>query len=174
MFAAAGIAIGKVVTETFTVNTTWKAPSGVSVVSMLGYGARGQNATAGQSYIYKTTTLYATRRSDGARVTISSSRNIETFTNQSSGYCDPVANTPSDPDYSSNQTCYAYDGYFTSSDNPPTTGASATGLSQTFPGSYGNVAPPMTSKTGVTVVPGQSYSLVIPSGGSISITYFKP
>lgn len=174
MFSGAGVALGKFLTETFTANKTWIAPAGVQSVNMLGNGARGQDATSGQSYIYKTTTIYATRRSDGVRVTVSSSRNLEIFTNQSSGYCDLLSNTPSDPTYSSNQTCYGYDGYFTTTGNSPTTGTSATGLGQTFPGSYGNVAPSFTSKPGVTVTPAQSYSLVIPSGGSISLTYYKP
>lgn len=174
MFGGGGVALGKVITETFTASQTWVAPAGVSVVNMLGNGARGQAATTGQSYIYETQTIYVTRRSDGARVVASSSRKLIVFSGQSAGYCNPASNTPSDPDYSSNQFCYAYDGYFTSPDNPPTTGASAAGLGQTFPGSYGNVAPSFTSKPGVTVVPAQSYSLVVPSGGSISLTYYKP
>lgn len=56
--------------------------------------------------------------------------------------------------------------------NPPTTGASATGFGRTFPGGTGG--PASTTTYGVTaVVGGQSYSVVVPAGGSITITYYQ-
>lgn len=57
-------------------------------------------------------------------------------------------------------------------------GSAATGISQTFPGgaySGGTGYPaPTTTYTNVTVTPGASYSLSIPSGGQISISYYAP
>lgn len=50
------------------------------------------------------------------------------------------------------------------------TGASATGFGYTFPGGSGGAATPATY-TNVTVGPGNPYSVVVPSGGSITITW---
>ena len=52
-------------------------------------------------------------------------------------------------------------------------GASTTGFGFVFAGgSTGTAATPIT-QTNVAVTPGASYSLVIPSGGSIQITYYR-
>lgn len=57
-------------------------------------------------------------------------------------------------------------------------GTAATGISQTFPGGAysGGIGYPAstTTFTNVTVTPGASYSLSIPSGGQISISYYAP
>lgn len=50
-------------------------------------------------------------------------------------------------------------------------GADATGFGQTFPGGVGGAATPV-SLTNVAVTPGASYGLIIPAGGSITITYY--
>lgn len=55
---------------------------------------------------------------------------------------------------------------------PATTGASATGFGRTFPGGTGGAA--STTTFGATAVTGgQSYSVIVPSGGSITITYYQ-
>jgi hypothetical protein len=52
-------------------------------------------------------------------------------------------------------------------------GSNSTGFGFTFfGGSTGTAATPIT-QTNVTVTPGASYPLVIPSGGSIQITYYR-
>lgn len=53
----------------------------------------------------------------------------------------------------------------------PTTGASTTGFGFTFAGGVGGPATPVTYNN-VSVTPGVSYNLVIPSGGSIVIQYY--
>jgi len=53
----------------------------------------------------------------------------------------------------------------------PTTGPSATGFGRTFPGGLGGAATP-TAYSNVPVTPGTSYSITVPSGGSITITYY--
>lgn len=52
----------------------------------------------------------------------------------------------------------------------PTTGASTTGFGKTFPGGTGGAATPTTFNN-VAVTPGVSYPIVVPSGGSLTITY---
>lgn len=54
---------------------------------------------------------------------------------------------------------------------PATTGASTTAFGLTFAGGYGGVATPAT-QSAVTVTPGASYSIVVGSGGSVTITYY--
>lgn len=53
----------------------------------------------------------------------------------------------------------------------PTTGASATGFGQTFVGGTGGAATSREVKN-VAVTPGGSYQVVVPSGGSIVISYY--
>ena len=51
-----------------------------------------------------------------------------------------------------------------------TVGASTTAFGYTFLGGTGGAATPVTYNN-VAVTPGGSYSIVVPSGGSVSITY---
>ena len=59
-------------------------------------------------------------------------------------------------------------------------GAAATGVGKTFPGGTNNFATgiggpyPTTNFSNVAVTPGASYSIVVPSGASISISYYAP
>lgn len=161
------------VTQTFTGNATWPAPLTTSrIETASGYGGRGTNGTPSNSYIYETQTIYQTRRSDGVREVAYTNRYLIAF-NNNSAYCNAVFNTPSDPTYSSNQTCYTYDGFFTSPGTPATAGASTTAFGKTFQGSTGNVTPATTTFSAVAITSGASYSIVVPTGGSLTITYFK-
>lgn len=54
--------------------------------------------------------------------------------------------------------------------NNPTTGSPTTAFGYTFPGGTGGAATPVTYNN-VAVTPGASYSIVVPAGGSVSITY---
>jgi hypothetical protein len=156
-------------TQTFSSSGTWIARSSKVDVAT-GYGARGQNATSSQNWIYENKTIYATRRSDGARIAVSTSRYLVRFTSQSA-HCDPINNTPTDPDYSSNQTCYAYDGFFTVAGNPATAGAATTAFGKSFPGATGNVTPTPTTYANIDVSQGSSYPINVPLGGSLTITW---
>lgn len=154
----------------FIGNATWPSPITGAIDSVRGYGARGTNATASENWIFENKTIYATRRSTGVRETVSTSRYAVRFNSQSS-YCDALNNTPSDPVYSSNQTCYAYDGFFTIAGNPATTGAPTTAFGKTFPGSTGNIQQTDVAYAGIQVVSGQSYQIIVPAGGSITINW---
>lgn len=55
---------------------------------------------------------------------------------------------------------------------PAITGSSATGFSKTFPGGAGGPAT-VTNFANVPVTPLASYSIVVPPGGSITITYYE-
>jgi hypothetical protein len=57
-----------------------------------------------------------------------------------------------------------YEGY-------TTTGASSTAIGRTFPGGDGGPAG-TTTYTNVSVTPGTSYSIVVPSGGSVTLQYY--
>lgn len=54
---------------------------------------------------------------------------------------------------------------------PATTGASSTAFGHTFVGGTGGAATPV-SYTNEVVVPSTSYPIVVPSGGSVTITYY--
>jgi len=157
-------------TQTFTSNTSWTVPLNTSrLETASGFGARGTDGAYVQRY-HKVTRIYAMRRGSGI---------VDTFTGQGdtivgpmpNNYCDPVVPTPSDPVYENNQTCYEF--YDASYSQPGATGTSASGFDRSFPGSTGNVQPATTSYTNVPATPGQSYQIIVPSGGSITITYYE-
>lgn len=56
---------------------------------------------------------------------------------------------------------------------PGQTGASASGFGKTFPGGSVGTAAPTTIFNSVPVTPGATYSLTIPAGASITITYYR-
>lgn len=56
--------------------------------------------------------------------------------------------------------------------NPPTTGASASGFTKTFNGGPGGAATPVTYNN-VAVTPGANYTITVPPGGYITITYYQ-
>lgn len=154
----------------YTSSQSVTIPFGVSrLETASGYGARGANGAYVQRY-NRTSTIYAQRRSDGFVETIQGAADT-LFGPKPADYCGPVLETPDDPVYASNQTCYAF--YDASYTEPNTTGASATGFGLTFPGSTGDVAQTPVSFSNVAVSGGASYALNIPSGGSITITYYK-
>jgi hypothetical protein len=63
-------------------------------------------------------------------------------------------------------------GYSQSYTIPATTGASATAFGQTFPGGAGGPAT-ITEFTNVAITPGATYNIVVPAGGSVTISYFQ-
>jgi hypothetical protein len=163
------------VTVTFTANDVLPVPQGVSAVDMTGYGARGVNGSSGTVTQYRRRlTVYGVRRSDGATVTAFSELQKLSGTKPALGsYCDPQVETPSNPTYSSNQACYSeFTDTSYSYTTPPTTGASATGIGKTFPGSLGNVTQTPVTFNNISVTSGSSYNIVVPAGGSITISYY--
>ena len=150
--------------QTFTSNGVWIGDA--SSVNMSGYGARGADATP------------ASWTSQQVR---NSHRRTGSFDSQGIGsrsgvgakpadYCGNLVQTPSDPVYDYYQDCE----YFTAvGGSPATTGASATGLGRTFPGSLGNTTPAVTTFQNVPAVVGTSYNIVVPTGGSITLNWLK-
>lgn len=55
---------------------------------------------------------------------------------------------------------------------PATTGANATAFGKTFPGGVGAPAA-VTEFTNIAITPGATYNIVVPAGGSVTISYFQ-
>lgn len=164
-------------TKTFTQNSNFVIPPGVSALdSIYGHGAPGSPATAGNIVYYMDTITTYTRR-DGGPSYVDSSR---TYGATGSDYCDPVmpyCDPNTDPNctvgstiYSQYQKCYRFGQQDVGGGSPATTGASANGFGKVFYGGVGGTASD-SSYTNVPVTAGVSYSLTVPSGASITITY---
>lgn len=73
--------------------------------------------------------------------------------------------------YYASLTCFTYYGggaHYVG----PTTGASATAFGKVFPGGAGGPATAQTTFAGVPVTAGINYSVVVPPGGTLTITYY--
>lgn len=158
----------QLVTVAFDKNGTLVVPAGVSSVSVSGYGARGTDGFSGTVSRYRRTQVihryvdYVYRRTDTDLG--------YGFGSMPGSYCEPeIIISPGN----SVQECMIYSDASYTENRPPTTGASATGLGKTFPGSYGNTAPALTSFTNVPVTGGASYNIVVPAGGLITVTYYQ-
>lgn len=207
-------------TVTFTSNSTWVAPAGVSLVTTAsGYGAPGETVPGGWSggpvnggyvaYSYENDTFpgnpantptYAevTSTANATLASINSSTGDRTisftvivydynpttngtsvnyYTNSyrargvatSDGASYTWGNTSNNKVQGLGAGWYFnieryYDGY-------TTVGASSTAIGRTFPGGDGGPAG-TTTYTNVSVTPGASYSIVVPSGGSVTLQYY--
>ena len=215
----------KWVTVTFTANTTWTCPAGVSSVNLSGHGSAALSdygATTGYTIAEASQTPPP---SFGLSPPYGQWSDLYGyFTTVQSKFASVPGYVPSFTVY----TCYVIydDGYYyiadtfsvysslwvtsvtyTSYNSPPTSGnityssltpivsagwgmevnyllpghagAASTGFSNSFPGGvysgtypYGVAVPPViTNFTNVAVTPTTGYPLVIPAGGSISISY---
>lgn len=154
-------------TKTFTSNGSFPVPAGVTSLDLSGRGAAGTPAhdTYIQQY-QRTTTVYQYYASSGTT--------NQSVIDQQTFYGTPPANYCDDqflqPNGDITQTCYSYQDTSYMRHYNATTGASASGFGKVFPGGTGGTAP-TTSFTNVTVTGGASYSITVPSGGSITITY---
>lgn len=166
------------VSQTFTANATWTAPVTTSSIdNASGKGAAGTPGTpdtGGRTGWYRLTiTNYHRRDGSGTDQTSSSSAPVYGSPMPAS-YCDPQVfyTTSQSTVYDSSDTCYEYLSYTepTTPGTPATTGASSTAFGKTFPGGTGGAAT-TTTFTNIAITPGASYSIVVPSGGSITITY---
>jgi hypothetical protein len=175
MFSACGIAASRLTTQTFSSNATWTAPgTTLRIESMTGVGAPGVAAYTDPTGWQETYTTTYVRRDNGPNDVVASTGNpVYDGSAKPNNYCDPVQyyTTAQSTVYSSGQTCYSFatvGGAF----HPATTGASTTGFGKTFPGGTGG-AGTNTTFTNVAVTPGSNYSVVVPSGGSLTINYYK-
>ncbi len=171
MLAASGARQLK--TATFTANGTFNVPASTfQIESASGYGARGTNGSVQESWRRDIIITYF-RRDGGPNHVISGGSSSDTGPIPRSDYCDPATNYSFEesPTYFASQVCYEY--VDTSKNTPPKTGAPATAFGKTFPGSTGNVAPPVASYAGIAVTPSEPCPIVVPAGGSITITYYE-
>lgn len=170
MFSSSGGAARTLVTETFTANQTWTAPKTTSQIEAAsGYGAAGAPAHDYVVQRYSRTTVTYNRNTATGETT-SYNQGITYGSGAPPGnYCDPETPTPSGVTYN----CYDFADASYVDSTSPTTGADTTGFGKTFPGGYGGPASVTTYATPFAITPGGAYSLVIPSGGSLTISYYK-
>jgi hypothetical protein len=166
------------VTQTFTANGVWTAPFTTSRLSASGYGAVGVDGGTIVTYSWQRWQyLYEYWRDGHVGKQFTGQVTSGSGHAPGSDYCDAMQYyTPSDPEYVdriSFQYCYEYHESSSSSSYPATTGASATAFGKTFPGSTGNVPQTTTTFSDIPITPGASYNIVVPAGGSITITYFQ-
>lgn len=163
----------KLVTKTYTGSQTVSMPFGVSrIESASGEGADGTPYVQGRTGYdsYSQDTYYPPNNGtpvEGPLTFLGTTYDAS----PPNDYCTGVQNQ----DGSRNETCYTYRTFDLS--QPATTGASSTmtgpnGFSLTFPGGAGGPAS-VTNFGASAVVGGQAYSLTIPSGGFITITYYQ-
>jgi hypothetical protein len=156
-------------TKTFTKNESFTMPAGVSLLdSVTGHGAPGTPAVPGtdEFYTHVVNSLY--RRAGGIDYVES---DIPGWGGTGTDYCDPPIDytTAESTVYYRKIVCY-YHRVRTVGGSPATTGASATGFGKVFPGGAGGPASDV-AFTNVPVTAMASYSVVVPTGGSITITY---
>lgn len=165
-------------TKTFTKNETLVMPVGVSVLdAVVGNGAPGKPAISGTVELYTHIVHSLFRRAGGIDYVegdVPGWTGTGTGSGNGSDYCDPIVVYP-DPDHGGNTVyyqelvCYYYRAR-TVGGSPATTGASASGFGKVFPGGVGKPATAVTYNN-VAVTALASYPVVVPAGGSITITY---
>lgn len=155
--------------QVFNQNGPFIVPSGVTSVNMSGYGARGTDAgtveVGGYNTSFTTTSYEANGNSNSTSGSLGFSYGPVPF-----DYCE---SGPGGGIYVYTVTCYYYSYEGRNEYRPATTGASATGLGRSFPGSTGNIAPPTTNFQNVAVTPGANNNIIVPSGGRITISWVR-
>lgn len=229
MFSATkGARSGKLVTQTFTSNTTWVAPTTTGyLVSAAGYGnsatsdAYNSAISVGSFFAAKVGgtsrsnppyaqwgSLYAYLNDAIAVASASSTLRKAFFPRITTAYFIGTDDTWSDVNFSGEQWLTGNTYSVNANGSPPTSGdivyatlspnnpgwtlvcpgyvlgsagTAATGFGKTFPGgtltgsepTRTAVAASTTTFTNVPVTPGASYAIVVPSGGSLTITYIE-
>lgn len=165
-------------TLTFTVSGNWVVPAGVSTLnSVRGKGSDGKPASGAHDYvagynIYKQVITYA-EYTDGG----SPNSGPQTFAGQGVGtppapYCGERTYWPSSG-YIQSITCYSFENATVDQGDyvDATAGFSSVAFTKTFPaGDVGLPAIPVTFYN-VKVIPKSTYSLIVPVGGFVTITY---
>lgn len=153
----------------FDKNGTLVVPAGVSSVDMSGYGAHGTDGSSGVLPRWMKTNVNVEYMTNGeTRRTYTDQGYVYSTPGDSCGPRIPVMNGT--VDYVQSCTIYQYDPLPFNA--PPTTGASATAIGKTFPGSYRNTTPAVTTFKSVPVTGGASYNIVVPADGLVTVTYY--
>lgn len=163
MLAACGG--GQLKTFTFYSSQSVTIPSSVNnLVALTGRGGDGQPAYVDEYYdVEIVTTLNYSNGTTTTNTTYSSGSGTAP-----SDYCQGLnGNGPNGP-YTGTR-CYYHTQHY--DEVPPSTGSSTTAFGKTFPGGLGGAATPVTYNN-VAVTPGPN-SLVIPSGGSVTFSYYE-
>lgn len=160
------------VTETFTASRTWTAPLTTAVIeSLTGEGADGDpgGVWMGTYTHYTITRYYDSEGVEYGEPVVQFDPSVPGHP-PSVDYCDPAEPYVAigQPPGATRQVCH----YFYDDLTPATTGASTTAFGQTFVGGTGGAATPSTV-TNVAITAGGTYDLVIPAGGSLSLTYYR-
>jgi hypothetical protein len=176
------------VTKTFPIGTTtWTAPTTTSRIdSASGYGAAGAPGDPGTPDTTTTTSKQVTHnyrfliRRDGTGNDTVDEGYTDGWPPGGTAYYDNYV-TYSESDstvYSGAEDYHAPETQTTTTTTPgtpatdPTTGAPTTAFGRSFPGGTGGAAS-VTTLTNLIVTPGASYSIVVPTGGSLTITYYQ-
>lgn len=156
------------VVETITSSRTWIAPAKTTaLVTLAGIGQDGTPYVEGQQgYDTYSTDVYYPPNNGAPQYGPLTFVSTTYDATPPGGYCTGTQNQ----DGSRNETCYSFVIFDTS--QPATTGANTTGFDKTFAGGAGVPAVPATYSN-VPVTPNASYSLVVPTGGSLTLTYYK-
>lgn len=170
-----GKAFGTVITKSYDTTSTWVAPPDVRWINVVyGYGSRGEN-NGGTSTRWRSWRATRWNSCDGSGRTVVEDQgtNEYLYSDPGAGYCEleyAASGTKNGMVYCSMQYCptlYTPESY----NSGPSTGASATAFSKSFPGSYGNVTPSTTQYNGIPVTPGTSYQIYVPAGGRVWFSY---
>lgn len=151
----------------FAASTTWTAPVTTSRIDKaIGKGADGAPAQGSWGYQLTVQTLYYNKQGqqDGSATTTYDP--VYRRSPPQGDYCTGTQNS----DGSRSETCYYYNEF--DDYTPATTGAPTTAFGQTFPGGAGKAATDTTINN-IAITPGATYNIVVPPGGSLTITYFQ-
>lgn len=165
-------------TQTFNANATWTAPITTSRIDTAsGKGASGtQGGTSTHYYIDTYAQNFYSNRdgttTQGDLTFVSRSGEVAADAPVPPGNTQGPFATPDNPVYYQFSIVYVYVKTSVTSSISPTTGNPTTAFGKTFPGGVGGAASP-TTFSNIAITPGASYNIVVPSGGSLTITYFK-
>lgn len=160
-------------TKTYTTSQAVVIPAGVSnLVLVSGQGAAGTPSGTQYVALYsRNTKTYNVRNDIGGQVVVGDQGTDFFYGATPADYCDPATEYMQNGVKNVTQTCYFFKDASYYDTTPATTGAAATGFGKTFPGGVGGPASAQ-SFSDVAVVAGQSYNIVVPAGGSITISYY--
>lgn len=169
----------ELVTVSFTKSEPWVCPmTTTQVESLRGYGSPGNPEFSGYVPYYTGYAINTQYYYDGTTRELDAG-NFSGYGSPPANYCGtyiPPA-PPSYPDYpngrTGTQTCYYYQDATYEVYEPPTYGQDATAFGFTFTRGYGgNSYWTNIDAVPFSVNPGETYNIVVPSGGYVTFSYY--